>query len=111
MRAARSTPRRPALGFGRDIGMVLGDAALALRPALAWEIDNDKRMMTHGEIVIGPGSDAPKGLCPVAINALGAGVHQLWQVVHTGRVFKRPNAFSFALDVANGGYERFAEIG
>jgi hypothetical protein len=92
-------------GFGRDIGMFLGDAAVALRPALAWVLDHDIGLPTYGEIVIGLSPDAPAELSPVTVNALATGAFQLRAVADTGRTFKRPNAFRFAVDVAQGCYE------
>jgi hypothetical protein len=92
-------------GFGRDIGMFLGDAAVAIRPALTWVLDHDIGLSTYGEVVIGLDPGAPTELSPVTVDALATGAFQLRAVADTGRTFKRPNAFSFAVDVAQGRYE------
>jgi hypothetical protein len=112
--AARGLDSRRALdpaaagldGFGRDIGMFLGDAAIALRPALAWVVGKARNMPTLGEIVIGLGPDAPGDLAPFEQDVLPSGPFQIQQVADNGAMFNRPNAFRFAVDLALGRYER-----
>lgn len=92
-------------GFGRDIAILLCDAVLALRPALGWTVGMTRNMPTLGKIVIAPSAAARTQLAPFELDVLATGPYQLFQVADNGNLFKRPNAFSFAVDLVQGRYE------
>lgn len=92
-------------GFGRDIGILLGDAALALRPALHWTTGKARNMLTSGEIVIAVDTANAPALSPFEQDVMEGAVYTVYDVANTGKVFNRPNAFNTAVDLAQGRYE------
>lgn len=105
----RRRPYDPAAagldGFGRDIGILLGDAALGLRPALHWTTGKARTMPTSGEVVIAVDTANAPALSPFEQDVMEGAVYTLYDVANTGKVFNRPNAFHVAVATAQGLYE------